>query len=96
MTSSLRSSSMIGCFVAAGAAMLLAQQPAATSRIAGIVVDARGQAVPRAIVMVTGAALPTGRAQVTDESGRFDFDRLPAGRYSVASTKRANSSLVTA
>jgi len=55
-------------------------QQTGTGRIKGRVVDAQsGSALPRARVRVLGQGnlLPS----LTDESGRFEFDNLPAGRF---------------
>jgi hypothetical protein len=60
-----------------------------TARIGGVIVDANDQPVPRAIVRLSSAELPTAEAAVTDERGRFMFDRLPAGRFSVTASKLA-------
>ena len=43
----------------------------------------------RVIVTLTSDNLPGGRAIVTDGDGRFAFERLPAGRYTVTGTKPA-------
>ena len=61
------------------------------ARIAGRVVDAQAiqQPVRRAIVMLTGSDLPGGRSAITDSDGRFSFDRLPAGRFTLTALKPA-------
>jgi hypothetical protein len=61
-----------------------------TGRLKGRVttMDASPRPLPRAIVTVTGDGLPDGRiAAITDEEGRFTFDRLPAGRFLLTGTK---------
>ena len=63
--------------------------PTGSGRIAGLVTDAQAQPVPNAIVTLTGAELPAGRAAITDERGGFSFERLPAGRFSLSSSKPA-------
>lgn len=65
--------------------------PAGTARLAGLVVDAANASTPlrRVILTLTGAELPHGRAVISDDDGRFVFDRLPAGRYQLSATKPA-------
>jgi hypothetical protein len=65
--------------------------PAGTAALAGVIVesDATGAPVRRAIVMLTAAELPGGRTAISDDQGRFAFERLPAGRFIVAATKPA-------
>ncbi|MEZ5318684.1 MAG: carboxypeptidase-like regulatory domain-containing protein [Vicinamibacterales bacterium] len=65
------------------------QQPAGAS-VAGIVSAAADGSIPvaRAWVMVRSVeAGGIGSTTLTDESGRFVLDRLPAGRYIVAAAK---------
>ena len=60
--------------------------------ISGIVVTAgeRPQPVRRAQVTLGGAGLgPPARVVVTDATGRFTFDRLPVGRFSLSASKPA-------
>ena len=62
--------------------------PAPTGSIAGHVAAAdNGKPVKRARVMVTASELPGGRAAMTDETGGFEINELPAGRYTVAVSK---------
>jgi hypothetical protein len=78
--------------------MLFAQQrdtPAAvtgTGQISGVVVTPGGgqaaQPVRRAVVSISGD-LPEGRSVVTDDAGRFEFGRLPAGSFTVTARKAA-------
>lgn len=88
---------VLSCIVAAG--LLNAQgtradgvspaQERAVVTVRGVVLidDASGRPLRNAVVTITGAA---GRRQaVTDEDGRFAFERLPTGRYSLAATKPA-------
>jgi hypothetical protein len=65
--------------------------PTGTARIAGIVVDTDPNATPirRVILTLTGAELPRGRTTISDDQGRFVFDQLPAGRFTLTSTKVA-------
>jgi carboxypeptidase family protein len=62
---------------------------AGTARIGGVVLDANGQPVPRAIVRLSSAELRVPRAAVTDSVGAFAFDELPAGRVSLTASKVA-------
>jgi hypothetical protein len=68
-----------------------ATAPAGTARIAGIVVEADPTAttIRRAILTLTGAELPRGRTTISDDQGRFVFEQLPAGRFTLTSTKVA-------
>lgn len=45
------------------------------------------QPVRRAMVRLTGESAATSRVVGTDDDGRFVFDRLPAGTYTVSATK---------
>lgn len=80
-----------------GGSSLLAQQPtrdaatqaaSAAARVSGIVVtaDRDAQPVRRAIVTLSGT--DGGRSTITDESGRFAFADLPAGRFTVSAARR--------
>jgi hypothetical protein len=62
-----------------------------TASLSGAVLtgDGTGQPVRRAIVTISGATLAVGRSTVTDDEGRFAFDGLPAGRFSVTAARRA-------
>jgi Carboxypeptidase regulatory-like domain len=68
-------------------------RPAASgsSRISGVVVtdDRTPQPVRRAIVTIADAAAGVSRSTITDDSGRFAFDTLPAGRFGVTAARRA-------
>ena len=61
------------------------------ARISGMVIstDAQHQSVRRVIVTLAGAELPGGRAAISDDHGRFVFERLPAGRFTLSGTKPA-------
>jgi len=67
------------------------QAATGTARIVGIVVDANPQPQPvrKAIVALTGAEIPNGRTAITDDAGRFIFERLPAGRFTLTTSKPA-------
>lgn len=62
-----------------------------TGQISGVVVDAQSQPKPvrRAVVTLTAAELPAGRAAISDEQGRFSFERLPAGKFTLTAAKPA-------
>lgn len=60
------------------------------ARISGRVLDAgTGRPVARARVILSAAELPGGRVALTDDSGVFDFDQLPAGRFTLSASKAA-------
>src|SRR6267378_4353899 len=60
---------------------VFAQESAVKGNLGGTVVDATGAVVPKAKVTLTG---PTGNmTTVTDSQGRFMFDLLVPGYYSV-------------
>ena len=68
----------------------LAQGGSAT--ISGVVVlagDSSSPPIRRAIVTLTGTGISTSLQAVTDDEGRFNFDGLPAGRFSLTSDKPA-------
>jgi carboxypeptidase family protein len=81
--------------IAAALILFLAQLPleTGTARVSGIVLLANpgAPASPgrRAIVTITGSALPVGKSVITDDSGHFVLDRLPAGRFMLTATKAA-------
>ena len=62
-----------------------------TARIAGRVVSAGDPAGPihRAIVTLGGGETGVPRSVVSDDEGRFTFDRLPAGRFTLTASKAA-------
>ncbi len=57
-----------------------------TGKIAGVVTDASGAAVPNATVTVKSTALLAQRTTNTGADGAYLFDLLPAGTYDVAIT----------
>src|SRR5215470_17504093 len=61
-------------------------QVATTGKIAGVVTDASGAAVPNATVTVKSAALLAQRTTNTGADGAYLFDLLPPGTYDVAIT----------
>ena len=58
-----------------------------TSSIAGTVANDDGGPLSRARVTLRSAFLPQPRVGVTDDMGRFSFDRLPAGDYELSVTR---------
>jgi protocatechuate 3,4-dioxygenase beta subunit len=61
---------------------------APTGRITGRVLAADGgRPITRALVRITAPDLPGGRSAVTDDRGAFDFEQLPASRYTVTAAK---------
>jgi hypothetical protein len=62
-----------------------------TATIAGTVVSDEAQPRPlrRARVTINGTGLAPGRTAITGDNGAFVFDRLPAGRYTLAAAKDA-------
>lgn len=64
--------------------------PAGTATVSGrVVADAGGTPLRGAIVTLHGEAVPLGRTVVTDNTGAFTFDTLPAGRVTIAARKPA-------
>ena len=62
-----------------------------TARVTGRVIgtDEQHKPIARVIVTLTGGEIPGGRAAITDDEGRFAFERLPAGRFTLSGTKAA-------
>ena len=52
-------------------------------RLVGVVRDGTGAVLQGVSVTVSGNALPTSRAVVTDDQGWYAFDGLPPGKYVV-------------
>jgi uncharacterized protein (DUF2141 family) len=65
--------------------------PAGAAEISGVVWsnETPRQPVRRAIVSISGTALPDIRSVITDDSGRFSIGRLPAGTFTVTARKAA-------
>jgi hypothetical protein len=65
------------------------QAPPPTGLVAGIVVAEEPGEPPlrRVTVHLSGDSLTTARIVLTDDQGRFAFDRLPAGRYTLTATR---------
>jgi hypothetical protein len=90
---------MILALLAVGVSMAPQQPPRDVTRgtvtgtvsLSGAVVTGDGTAQPvrRAIVTISGPTLAVGRSTITDDEGRFAFDGMPAGRFSVTAARRA-------
>ena len=65
-------------------------QPTGTGEIAGVVMSSEltPQPIRRAIVTIAGD-LNESRSVVTDDTGRFSFGQLPAGRFTIGAKKAA-------
>jgi protocatechuate 3,4-dioxygenase beta subunit len=66
--------------------------PAGTGVISGVILsmDATPRPIRRATVSLAGAALLGGRTVITDDTGRFVFTAVPAGRYTLQASKPAH------
>ena len=64
--------------------------PAGTGEISGVMMSAGSQPVPvrRVVVSISSDVLPV-RSVITDDAGRFVFNRLPAGSFSITARKAA-------
>jgi hypothetical protein len=62
-----------------------------SASVSGMVVsaDATPQPLRRVIVTLSGSDLAVGRSAITDDSGRFSIEHLPAGRFSLSAKKAA-------
>src|SRR5213082_3308918 len=63
-------------------------QVATTGKIAGVVTDSSGAAVPSATVTVKSTALMAERTTTTGADGAYLFDLLPLGTYEVTVTSK--------
>ena len=66
--------------------------PSGSGRLGGTVHDTSNAPVPRATVTIVGD-MQLSRSLVTDEAGRFFFDNLPRGRFTVTAEKGAYPSM---
>src|SRR5882757_1144355 len=62
------------------------------ARLEGIVLSLNGEAVRKATVRLQGSALQPGQppsiySETTDNEGKFIFEDVPAGRYTLVSEK---------
>ena len=64
---------------------------AGTGVIAGVVVTGESPAQPvrKAIVTISGPALPNSRTAITDSAGKFAIGELPEGRFTITVKKAA-------
>ena len=78
----------------AGAAANQQPAPTGTAEISGTVMMAGGtQPARKTRVNLSGAELRGSRSVTTDDSGRFSFTALPAGRYSLSATRPGHTSV---
>lgn len=61
-----------------------AQGSPATGRLVGVVRDVTGAVVPGGTIQIRGLDVKEVRSTVSDSQGRYAFDALPPGRYSVS------------
>jgi hypothetical protein len=66
--------------------------PTGTALMSGIVRDEDDKPVRRATVTITGD-MRLERMTISDDAGRFSFERLPAGRYTVTAEKAGYPSM---
>ena len=97
----MRSALRVACAIASATVPVLfaEQQPrdgrtpavTGTGVIAGVVVTDEGAAQPvrKAIVTISGPALPNSRTTITDAAGKFAIDELPEGRFTITAKKAA-------
>jgi len=65
-----------------------APMPTGTGSISGaVVIGGTGQPARRARVNISAAEMRGGRSATTDDEGRFAFQGLPAGRFTVSASK---------
>jgi outer membrane receptor protein involved in Fe transport len=72
----------------------MAAQTTATGNISGTVLDYSKAVVVGADVVVTNKATATSRSTVTNATGDYRFDQMPAGTYTVAITKQGFSKVI--
>jgi hypothetical protein len=63
--------------------------PMGTGVISGVAVDREARPMRQVHVALTGLALLGGQLVITDDTGRFSFDGLPAGRYTLTAARAA-------
>jgi hypothetical protein len=80
---------VFGLILLAGAMAQCFAQPEGTGMIAGVVLQkANGEPVRKAIVTLTWFGNPRSWATaITDGAGRYKFENLPAGKYSIQASK---------
>jgi hypothetical protein len=84
---------LLACMLAVGRAQTPARDPNAappiptgTASLSGIVKDADGNPLRRASVSIAGD-MRLNRTTITDDTGKFVFSALPAGRFTITATK---------
>src|SRR5215472_10247172 len=68
------------CFSGAGASLLHAQ---GTGSIKGMVTDVTAKAIPQAVVTIKNEASGNPKQATADSTGKFSFDNLADGSYTV-------------
>ncbi len=78
-------------FILTSPSSFAAAQAAAAAALSGTVVtdDSFAAPVRRAIVTISGSGLTASRSVITDDDGRFAFDGLPAGRFTLSAARPA-------
>src|SRR2546429_688957 len=79
---------VLGTLMAGFLPALTLGQVATTGKIAGVVTDASGAAVPNAAVTVKSTALMAERTTISGADGAYLFDLLPPGAYEVTVTSK--------
>src|SRR4051812_40016974 len=59
-----------------------------SASVFGVVVDASGTAMRRAIVTIRGERLRDARSAITDDAGAFSFVDLPAGAVTISAERK--------
>src|SRR5881628_2583831 len=73
---------------------LVLGQTTATGNISGTVLDYSKAVVVGANVVVTNKATAASRSTVTNATGDYRFDQMPAGTYTVAISKQGFSKVI--
>ena len=79
--------SLTGLVLSAGVFAAEAQPPAAAETVSGQVKDASGAVIVAASVTLRGSSGGFGRSVATDPSGRYRFDKVPPGSYTILVTR---------
>src|SRR6267143_1548110 len=70
-------------------------QSQTTGRVAGVVTDEKGAAIPGAEIIVTNKATGEARTAVADDSGHYIVPLLPPGSYTVTATANGFKKFIT-